>query len=187
MDAKTSLPPTEETEDYYRWLNTIYDLEIITSYKGGVFYPAQIRTDGGLKDYRVEEQLEVMRSGNAYHYGNGIPIMEGIPEIKIGEIYLFVLGQFETGLPSNLIPQQSFYNLQNPFKKNTLGEIELDDPAKYYSEKKDPYGNPIISAKDVISTFGQEKWNDFWSQWQKDNPGWETKLGKMSVEKALEN
>ncbi|MCL1851517.1 MAG: hypothetical protein FWF88_00590 [Peptococcaceae bacterium] len=42
-----------------------------------------------------------------------------------------------------------------------------------------------FSAKDVISTFGQDKWDAFWTQWQKDNPDWETWLDKAAVEDAL--
>jgi hypothetical protein len=39
----------------------------------------------------------------------------------VGETYLFVLHQFETGLPAPLNIDQSVFNLQNPFTKHAPG------------------------------------------------------------------
>ena len=195
MDKRTGLTPApgakEKYDIYYgevaepRWvfeLVTIYDLDVLTTYKGEGDKVAQIRMMGGLRDYRVEEQLSVMKEYDLDY----IPILSDAPEIKIGETYLFVLYQYDTCLPAPMSMHQGIYNLRDPFEKNTVNRSYLrDDPADYYSKSTDEYGNPIYSAKDVISVFGRDKWKEFWTQWQKDNPDWETRLDKKAVKRAL--
>jgi len=193
-DRKTEEPPAKDAKKKYdaeygraveSWrvfdLITLYDVDVITTYKGKAVKSAQIRMRGGLQDYHVEEQLSVL----AEYDMEEIFVSRDRPEIKIGEAYLFVLAQSKTGVPWNMIPEQSIYNLHDPFEKHTLGNYELDDPAKYYSKNKDQYGRPIMSAKDVISVFGEDKWGDFWTQWQRDDPDWETRIDKDVVEKVL--
>jgi len=175
LDMKTGQPPTERTERVDRRIHTIYDISTVVSYKGNAAGPTQLMIYGGLKGYRVDEQLEMIKDANAFP-DNGIIIQQNIPEIKIGETYLFALHQTDRGICLNLIPDQSIYNLHNPFEKHTLGSYELENPAKYYNAETDQYGSPIISAKDVIEVFGEERWDSFWTQWQKDNPKWETWL-----------
>ncbi|MCL2487924.1 MAG: hypothetical protein FWE80_04505 [Oscillospiraceae bacterium] len=184
LDDTNALPPTEKTEKSRRRLYTIYDIDVAEIYKGENRNSIQFRVAGGVRDYRAEEQMKLMKNMDAWP-DDGILLQEGMPEIKIGEVYLFALGQFKTGLPTNFNPRQSFYNLRDPFKKNCIANREPDDPAEYYSEDKDANGSSIISAKDVISAFGEQAWDAFWAQWQKDNPDWETWLDKAAVEKAL--
>jgi len=43
----------------------------------------------------------------------------------------------------------------------------------------------MILAKDVISYFGEEDWKEFWTQWQKDNPDWDTWLDRDMAEQEL--
>ena len=182
LDATTALPPTEKTEERHRGLNTIYDIEISTSYKGGASKSMQVRMMGGIMNYRVEEQVQVMRDNNAWRWDEGIPVWENYAEYKIGETYLFVVKQNGNRPAYVMNLDQSAYNLHNPFKKHTIGN---HDEIEYYSGKTDQYGSPIISARDVIMVFGKEKWDAFWTQWQKDNPDWETRLEKAEVKKAL--
>ena len=158
LDIVTALPPADRTEDRDRYLYTVYHIDIIASYKGDLRGSTQARTRGGLEDYRVEEQLRVIKEMNAWP-NDGIPIQEGLPDIQIGEIYLFVTGQYETGAPALINLSQSVYNLRNPFEKH------------YASPGDEEYA---ITAKDIISTFGQDKWDDFWTEWKSDNPDWES-------------
>jgi len=184
LDLTTALPPTEKTEQENRRLNTRYDVDILTSYGGETSKSIQIIMDGGLKEYRTEEQLKLVKEKDAWP-SDSIPVFEDGPEIKIGETYLFVCAQFEDGSATLINLDQSVYSLSNPFAKNTIGKEELEEPEAYYAKKTDQYGNALISAKDVISAFGEDKWDTFWAQWQKDNPKWEARIDKKSVEKAL--
>ena len=175
LDITTGGAPTHETEKKNCYLNTIYEIDIITSYKGKYSEKTQIRMLGGIIDYRTEEQLSI--SKEIEDFNGRITIVEGMPEINIGETYLFVTGQFltiagqfVTSAPTLVNLNQSVYNLHNPFDKKLEG----------YSDNIFP-----ISAKDIISAFGEDKWDSFWTQWQKDNPKWETWLDRSEVDKAL--
>ena len=187
LDITTALPPTEKTEDRNRWLHTIYDVDVITSYKGKKTDNIKIRVNGGIKDYRVNEQLDLIKEMKAWP-NDAILLQEKMPEIELRETYLFTLYESEFGGgPTNLHPRQTVYDINNPFEKQTLGRELKGEASDYYSQNTDEQGDPIISAKDVISAFGEDKWNTFWADWQKDNPNWETRLDKSAVEKALAN
>ena len=43
----------------------------------------------------------------------------------------------------------------------------------------------VMSAKDVISYFGEDKWEEFWTGWQRDNPDWRTWINEADAERAL--
>jgi len=182
LDQTTALMPTEESDPMDRRLCTIYDIEVATLYKGEIQKPLQIRVDGGLKGYRVREQLGLMNKMEAWP-SDGILVQSQMPKIEEGNSYLFALVQFETGIPTNMNPDQSIFNLRNPFTKKASGNHETDE--SYYAKTTDENGRPLMSARDVISAFGQEKWDEFWVQWQKDNPKWETWIDKDAVQSAL--
>ena len=114
-------------------LVTVYDLDVLTTYKGEGDKVTQIRMMGGLRDYRVEEQLSVMKE-----YGlEYITVARGAPEIKIGETYLFILSQIETTLPTPMNLHQCIYNLRDPFEKNLYHKEDFINynPADYYSHQ----------------------------------------------------
>jgi len=166
-DAKTAQPPTEKTEERHRWLHTVYDIEVATIYKGKMVEPAQIFIDGGLEDYRVDEQLKIMKEMDVQR--DDINIQRGMPKIEIGETYLFVLHQHEDSIPTNMTPHLSFYNLRDPL---------ITTGGKYYAKSE-----AQMSAKDVISVFGEDKWDEFWTQWQNDNPNtWKELVDKAEAE-----
>jgi hypothetical protein len=136
LDDRTARPPSEETEEWNRSLNTIYDVDVITSYKGDSLENIKVRMLGGQKGVRVEEQLAALGEDAE----NGIPIMEGMPEIKIGETYLFVLYQYKDTMPTLVNVGQGVYELHDPLAK-------------------DQYS--FVSPKDIISYFGKDKWEEF--------------------------
>ena len=182
LDATTGFPPTEKTSEDLRWLNTIYDIDVITSYKGEPPKSVQMKVDGGIRDERVEEQLALIKEMNAWP-PEGIPVEEKMPEMKIGGIYLFTLSQGNSELFLNMAPQQTVFNLNDPFRKQ--GVYEMKNPADYYSRSIGPYESDIISVYDIISAFGEDKWDEFWADWQRDNPDWDTWMDKAAVEKVL--
>lgn len=86
-------------------------------------------------------------------------------------------------IPSPINMNQSTYNLHDPFKKNTITKVELND--SYYTKTKDDLGNHIISAYDIISTFAKDEWESFWAWWQISHPNWEARLDKYAIEGVL--
>ncbi len=177
-----ALPATEETEERHRHLHTVYTVETIDQYKGNVEETVQVRIIGGIKDYKTDEQMSVL---NETKREMGIPIVTGSVPYTIGDTYLFVLYQFETGAPTVLNLDQSVYSLNDPFNKQKSGVKAFREPAKYYAESVDESGSGIISAMDIIRTFGEDKWDSFWTKWQAENPDWKTRIDPKAVEKAL--
>ena len=121
LDDRTTRPPSEETEEWNRSLNTIYDVDVITSYKGDSLENIKVRMLGGQKGVRVEEQLSALGEDAE----NGIPIMEGMPEIKIGETYLFVLYQYKDTMPTLVNVGQGVYELHDPLAKTNIPLFHL--------------------------------------------------------------
>ena len=85
LDARTSLPPTSDTEEWNRSLHTVYDVEIISTYKGSAQGRIQVKMDGGIRGVRVDEQLKVLGADAS----KGIPVVDGMPVLAIGKTYLF--------------------------------------------------------------------------------------------------
>lgn len=142
LDYKTALPPTEESEESNITLCTIYTVEVISTYKGNVSESINIRVAGGLKDKYLDKQLRVLGE----RASKGITVTSNMPEIEIGEKYLFSLGVFEGTDPCLMNVDQ--------------GVICVSDLNSAVA--KDKYG--YVSAKDIISNFGNEKWTAFESE-----------------------
>lgn len=142
LDYVTALPPTEETEERYIKLCTIYTVDVISTYKGNVSESINIRVAGGLKDKYLDKQLRVLGE----RASEGITVTMGMPEIEIGETYLFSLAVFEGTDPCLMNIDQ--------------GVICVSDLNSAVA--KDKYG--YVSAKDIISNFGNEKWTAFESE-----------------------
>lgn len=164
LDSSNALPVSETTPNYARQLYTIYTVEISQTYKGDTTDITKIRVMGGVVDYNIDTQLEVMENGNAFGKENGIPILDNYYKVQcnIGNSYLFTLRQFETGYPTIMNVDQSVFDLNEPTRKQTIG----NNPNVYYSGSKDEYNCPLISAKDVIMEFGKKEWTSFNEKWE---------------------
>ena len=164
LDSSNALPVSETTPHYARQLYTIYTVEISQTYKGDTTDITKIRVMGGLVDCDIDTQLEVMENGNAFGKENGIPILDNYYKVqcKIGNSYLFTLRQFETGYPTIMNVDQSVFDLNDPTRKQTIG----NNPNVYYSGSKNEYNCPLISAKDIIMEFGKKEWNAFNERWE---------------------
>jgi len=115
LDARTSLPPTSDTEEWNRSLHTVYDVEIISTYKGSAQGRIQVKMDGGIRGVRVDEQLKVLGADAS----KGIPVVEGMPVLAIGKTYLFVVKKNGTFPASILNTNQSVYDLANSSAKQS--------------------------------------------------------------------
>ena len=195
LDKKTGKVPTKEEKEKYELeyghnldnydiyeLITLYDIDVDATYKGEKAESAKIKMMGGLKDFKEEEQLAELKKYEMDY----IVYQEPSYKMDIGETYLFVLGNFDGSIPTPKNPMQCIYNLKNPFEKSFIGQIE-ENPEDLYSMNKTKYGRTLISAMDIIKVCGEDKWGAFWTQWQKDNPVWESRINKSAVDKALAN
>ena len=100
VDSKNLLPPREDWREYYKeyyggefepwWaveLYTFYEVEVQTAYKGEPSKTIQVMVMGGLRDYRAEEQMAMLKE-----YGvDFIILCEDYPKLEIGESYLLAM------------------------------------------------------------------------------------------------
>jgi len=156
LDRRSGQYVDEETEERARRLNTLYSIEIISVYKGDVSKITHVKIDSGLKDFRVEEQLKVMEEGKAYDREWGISVWNDHPNPQIGETYLFATTQSRNSSFLNIMNlTQSIYRLQDPMQRQGAG-----------AEERDSYW---ISPYEIISHFGEEAWNSFYTEWQRSD------------------
>ena len=142
LDWETGLPPTEQTEEKNKKLYTNYTVEVITSYKGDVSGTFTFKEYGGVRDRYIDEQIIALTEVKEHPTISDILVAERENYIiEEGHIYLFSLYKLNDGSFTLLTPDtQSAFPVENV-------------------EEKDQFG--CISAKDVISYFGEDKWNEF--------------------------
>ncbi|MDR2647145.1 MAG: hypothetical protein LBB67_03360 [Oscillospiraceae bacterium] len=148
VDSSTAEPPTEESEPLRLHLNSYYTVDVLQVFKGDVGSSLELAMDGGIKDFKVEEQLAAL--GDLAE--KGIPIAVDVPELNIGETYLLLMKQNLPHAAYPYYPAQSIYNLS------------VESPLTQH---------PNMTAKDIILTFGEDKWQDFWAQWQAEHPDYQ--------------
>lgn len=126
-DRHTGELVTEYTEDAD--LCTVYDVDIISSYKSNVNGNLRIIMYNGLKDYKVDEQAELLgRTAEPV-----IPVLENPDNITLGEEYLFLLShsssQSSTGvtMTSLLNHSQGVFPTDQPTVKERYSQASRND------------------------------------------------------------
>ncbi|MCL2088338.1 MAG: hypothetical protein FWH14_02530 [Oscillospiraceae bacterium] len=168
LDSLTGLTPTEKSDPTRIQQYTFYHVDVIETYNGKKSKSIRVRIDGGISDFHVEEQVALLREYEQEH----IFVWDDLPEIKIGETYLFVLYDFDNNFdPYPLNLNQTVYPVkEDPFRGT--------DNNPHFAQE-----NPI-TAQDIITEFGTDKWDAFYTDWRRDNPDWETRLTGDSLERA---
>ena len=154
LDGNNGLPLREDWREYYKkqygvelepWqlvkLHTFYDVEVLTAYKGKPSKTIQMNVMGGLRDYRAEEQLALLKEYDI----DVIVLWEEYPRLEIGESYLLLMKQSEAPWAVLGNPYQCLFDLRESLETAKRG----------------------ISARDIISVFGEEEWKVFEAQWAK--------------------
>ncbi len=142
LDINTGLPPTGQTEEHDNILYTNYTVEVLTSYKGDVSGTFTFKEYGGLRDRYIDEQIIALTEVKEHPTISDILVAERENYIiEEGHTYLFSLYKLNNGSFCLLTPdKQSAFPVEN-------------------AEEKDQFG--YLSVKDVISYFGEDKWNEF--------------------------
>lgn len=123
LDKHTGKVVDANTKDSEAELCTIYNVDVITPYKGWSKEKLQIRMEGGLEDYMVDEQIKVLKE----HGGDKILYLSDPPKIDLGKEYLFVLGQFEGTLPCIINSAQTAFPLNDRTSKEKYSNASVDD------------------------------------------------------------
>lgn len=141
IDMHTGKIVTESSENSESEICTIYHVDVITSYKGCSEEKLQIRMEGGLKNYMVDEQIEVLKE----YGGNVINFLADPPKIELGEEYLFVLGQFEDTLPCIINSMQTAFPLNDRTSKEEYSKASIDDIIAYFGGASIVHNNQKLS------------------------------------------
>lgn len=142
LDVYTGFPPTAQTEEHDKVLYTNYMVEVLTSYKGGASGTFTFKEYGGVRDRYIDEQIIALTKVKEHPTISDIPVDENENYIIEEEhTYLFSLYKLDSGS----------FCLLNPDKQSAFPIENV--------EEKDQYG--YLSAKDVISYFGDDKWKEF--------------------------
>lgn len=138
LDKQTAMELSENDDPKNGELCTIYEVTTNNGYKNVDYTSLKLRVPGGIKGYRVEEQLALAeKTGNST-----IPVMEHPPELNIGEEYMFLLLDFGHDSVSGG-PMPTIIN-------NTQTAIPLSDPAY-----RDSFSG--ASANDILECLGAER------------------------------
>ena len=163
INNETGKAPTEECNPNRLTLATIYDVTVVTAYKGAEQSTMRVLIQGGIKGYREREQLFVtMEAGAVSPDGSYRILISDFSPLAVGEFYLFAMLDLDVELDgySNFVgivnTKQSVFDLYNPF--------ELVDT---WSD---------ISVESVISEFGPTAFAEHWAWWQTETPNWEQRL-----------
>ena len=137
LDERTGLPPTEATEERHRKLYTIFDVDVRATYLGDERETVKVRMQGGQRGVRVEEQIAAL----GVDCEQEIPVIAcgGVPDLQIGESYLFLLACYGEAMPTFIQPAQ--------------GYLELNDLKKAKAHAG-------VSPKDLVVHFGRKKWKE---------------------------
>lgn len=154
LDIRNGMPVSASTDIGHRSLYTLYALDIQTVYKGNVAGRTHFKVDGGLEGYQEERQVELLRSNGLISQEKIIPLMMAadgdVMDVQVGKTYLFVMKE-----SSN----EALFNIVNMDQT----AFELDSPTQAVTGAG---GN--ISPQDVISAFGEEKWEEFHQRWSQN-------------------
>ena len=112
LDGSTgkSVKNKKVTDTAHLWLNTVYEIEVATSYKGAKTSKMYICVDTGLEDYQVAEQYNLLMSAGIYREEFGIQVMLGFEPLELGETYLFFTAERGGDYQYIVNPDQFAYN-----------------------------------------------------------------------------
>lgn len=146
LDIRTGKVPEDNIDDLYCYLYTIYDIDIVETYKGDQRSHEQVRIIGGLEDIQIDEQIEALGQNPVTIF-----ILEDMVDISKGETYLFMLAQFDDSLPTIANVEQSIYNISEALSNETSqsGAITIQEIVKCFGANE--WKNMYNIAQELIS------------------------------------
>jgi len=164
INNETGKAPTEACNPNRLTLATIYDVTVITAYKGAQQSNMRVAIQGGIKGYREREQLFVIIEAGATSLDGSfrIPIFDSAYPLEAGETYLFAVRDL-------IVELEGYSNFVGAIN-SIQSLIDIDDPFELVDTWSD------ISVESVISEFGPTAFAEHWAWWQMETPNWEQRL-----------
>lgn len=135
-----------------RILYTVYQIEVVMSYKGETIETVQVAIPGGRTDAYLKQQAEVV--GNDIIY-----LMTGYPTLYLRNSFLFMLNRSEDGMYRlSTGPQGTFMPSETEFKEviSAFGE----DKWAYYEQNKDTLLSKnycVLNTNNIVSVASEKK------------------------------
>ena len=152
LNVTNGMPVTDSTDLTARELYTLYKFDILTVYKGDVSGRTHIKVMGGVQNYNEDHQIELLRENGLISQNNTIPIFVNdygdTIDIQVGKTYLFAMSSSEN---------ESLFNIMNMDQS----VFKLDSPTQAPQLQ-------IFSLKDVLTEFGNDKWEEFYQNWSEN-------------------
>ena len=152
LNVTNGMPVTDSTDLTARELYTLYKFDILTVYKGDVSGRTHIKVMGGGQNYNEDHQIELLRENGLISQNNTIPIFVNdygdTIDIQVGKTYLFAMSSSEN---------ESLFNIMNMDQS----VFKLDSPTQAPQLQ-------IFSLKDVLTEFGNDKWEEFYQNWSEN-------------------
>ena len=152
LNVTNGMPVNDSTDLTARELYTLYKFDILTVYKGDVSGRTHIKVMGGVQNYNEDHQIELLRENGLISQNNTIPIFVNdygdTIDIQIGKTYLFAMSSSEN---------ESLFNIMNMDQS----VFKLDSPTQAPQLQ-------IFSLKDVLTEFGNDKWEEFYQNWSEN-------------------
>lgn len=111
VDMKTgSVDEDPKSTSTSRMLYTIYTVEVQESYKGDNASKIKICKTGGLNNYRVKEQYDLMNISGMLSQYSGIPVCDDECSLAVGKEYLFCTSRTAGDFDYIINPTQFAYD-----------------------------------------------------------------------------
>ena len=154
INDETGKIPTDECNPNHLTLVTIYDVAVLSSYKGAQQRTIRVITPGGVRGYRETEQLATVAEARMTSIDGvyRIPIHSYASHLEVGRVYIFSVIDLIIELDgySNFVGQ---INSRQSF-------LELDNPRNLIDNYTD------ISVESLIREFGETAFDEFMQNWE---------------------
>lgn len=121
---KGSVDEDPKSSNTSRMLYTIYTVEVQESYKGDSLSKTQICKIGGLNNYRVKEQYDLMDISGILSQYSGIPVCDDHCSLAVGNTYLFCTSRTIGDFDYIINPTQFAYDPTSKNAKNIISSID---------------------------------------------------------------
>lgn len=125
VDMKTgSVDEDPKSISTSRMLYTIYTVEVQQNYKGNNISKTQICKIGGLNNYRIKEQYDLLDISGMLSQYSGIPVSDDDCSLAVGNTYLFCTSRTVGDFEHIINPTQFAYDPTTKNAKSIISSVD---------------------------------------------------------------
>lgn len=127
-----TIPPSD-VGDFRLTLYTIYEIEVVSQYKGSTEPSILLAVEGGMMGYKEQEQFDIL-SACGWPY-KGLQLMNDAKYLEIGRTYLFSSFDTQYGYLGSLSPYQFALEPGEVPKRGSVVLPSYDEIIAFYTNK----------------------------------------------------